>query len=104
MSGQLNIPIDAGATRRVAFTISMDGQPVDLSGSKVTFYSAWFSKPLSVSDDGSVVSLELTPFETRQMVRSPYAIDVEWPSGDVNRLLEGHLMVSRIPEVSTWPR
>lgn len=99
MGGVLNIPIDAGTTRRVSFTVTLDEDPVDFTGSTVTFTSEHTDKELEL--DGGVLTLELTPQETARMYGGKYVIDVEWPSGDIFRLLAGFLLVSRPPKVAT---
>lgn len=96
MSGLLSIPIEAGATRRLTFTVTVDGEPLDFTGATVTFHSSRHTKALSVA--GNVLTLALTAAETRTMSYSRYVIEATFPSGDVLRLLTGALIVS--PEVA----
>lgn len=101
MSGVLNLPIDAGTTRRLSLTITVDGSPLDLTGATATFITEKLAKDLT--RDGSVLSLELTPQETGRMFGGGYVIDVQWPSGDVVRLLAGQLLVDRPPQRPVTP-
>jgi len=101
MSGQLNIPIDAGFTRRVAFTVTVDGNPANFTGCTITFYSPGLTKELEIGDFdpeiGTPVFLNLSTYETRRLPRSSYAIGVRYPSGDEPSLLKGHLLVNAYP-------
>jgi hypothetical protein len=98
--GKYKITINQGTTFRFGFSSFTDEVIDDLTGSEFTLYirDSHRSKlrEYELELDNNVVRIELDPEETLKL--NPhntyyYVIDRTYPSGDVDRLLEGPIYV-----------
>lgn len=110
-AGKYNIDIEQGATWRKRFNVDVEGTPYDFTGcivrmqarAKHTSDDVLVQKTTvdaSITTGAGYFDVEFTDEESAlwDWRKAVYDVEIETPSGDVTRLLEGTITVS--PEVT----
>ena len=107
-AGKYNMLIQQGVSYNQTITLkdSITGTPVDISGCSAAAMirgtyndvdpAAIFTTLIDVGTDGAI-QISLTPTQTSALVidRGIYDIEITYPSGEKDRILQGNVVISK---------